>query len=281
MISIIICCRKKKIDFELELNIQMTIGCEYELIVIDNSENKYSIFEAYNLGIEQSKGEYLCFIHDDILFHTQDWGNVISNIFASDAYIGLIGIAGAKMKTKMPSAWWDCPKEYKMLNIIQHLNSNIVEHQQIGWRENTIEEVVVIDGVFMVAKKLSFLRFNEKMFGFHNYDMNLSLECLINNYKIVVTKEILIEHFSLGTLNESWYTSTIKFRKLYRRYLPLKIDSLNSGVLKFAEIQNGMCFTMGLLALGNKKESLKYWLQLLLLKPYSKFHFKFLKRLIQ
>jgi hypothetical protein len=34
---------------------KLTIGCEYELIIIDNSENKYSIYEAYNLGIERYK----------------------------------------------------------------------------------------------------------------------------------------------------------------------------------------------------------------------------------
>jgi hypothetical protein len=49
------------------------IGCEYESIIIDNSENRYSIFEAYNLGIDKSKYEYLCLMHDDILIYTIEW----------------------------------------------------------------------------------------------------------------------------------------------------------------------------------------------------------------
>jgi len=109
MISIIICSRKSIIDVRLSENLNDTIGCEYELIIIDNSENKYSIFEAYNLGIQRSTGNYLCFIHDDILFHTLVWGNVIKSIFQSDLNIGLIGVAGAKLKTKMPSGYWNCP----------------------------------------------------------------------------------------------------------------------------------------------------------------------------
>lgn len=71
-----------------------TVGYTYELIVIDNSEYKYSIFEAYNLGIERSSGEYLCFIHDDILFHSQDWGKAVEGIFNDDVKIGLIGNFG-------------------------------------------------------------------------------------------------------------------------------------------------------------------------------------------
>ena len=71
MISIIICSRTQAISKDLSENVQNTVGCDHELVIIDNSENQYSIFEAYNLGIKQSKGEYLCFAHDDILFHTK------------------------------------------------------------------------------------------------------------------------------------------------------------------------------------------------------------------
>lgn len=73
MISVIICSRAKIIKTNLFENIKNTIGCNYELIVIDNSENKFSIFQAYNLGIEKSLGDYLCFLHDDVFIHTDGW----------------------------------------------------------------------------------------------------------------------------------------------------------------------------------------------------------------
>jgi glycosyltransferase involved in cell wall biosynthesis len=72
MISIIICSRNLGIDPKLSTNITSTIGCEYELIVIDNSQNKYSIFQAYNIGIEKSTSEIICFVHEDVLFHSKD-----------------------------------------------------------------------------------------------------------------------------------------------------------------------------------------------------------------
>ena len=62
MISVIICSRTSTIGTALSENIKNSIGCEYELISIDNSKNTYSIFEAYNLGIQKSKFDFLCFI---------------------------------------------------------------------------------------------------------------------------------------------------------------------------------------------------------------------------
>jgi len=51
MISIIICSRTASISDELTQNINQTIGIPYELVIIDNSDNLYSIFSAYNEGV--------------------------------------------------------------------------------------------------------------------------------------------------------------------------------------------------------------------------------------
>ena len=82
MISIIICNRKKVLDPKLENNIKSTIGIEYEIINIDNSDNRYNIFQAYNKGIQKSKYPYICFMHDDILYHTVNWGKNIIDYLA-------------------------------------------------------------------------------------------------------------------------------------------------------------------------------------------------------
>ena len=120
MISIIICSRTKTITPVLLENIKNTVGANYELIVIDNSENNYSIFEAYNLGIKKSKSELLCFIHDDVLLHTNNWGTILIDIFNNNKNLGLLGVAGAKVKTKMPSPWWNCHYSQQVIKIIQH-----------------------------------------------------------------------------------------------------------------------------------------------------------------
>ena len=247
MISIIICSRTQNISFNLSENIKNTIGYAYELIVIDNAKNKYSIFEAYNLGIKKCKGEYWCFMHDDIFIHTDGWGTIINHIFNENPDVGLIGVAGAKIKTKMPSAWWDCPEDQKVINIIQHFPNRESVKWQRGFEKEQNVEVVAIDGVFMVGKRDSAIGFDERLEGFHNYDLYLSLTYHLNRYKVVVTQNILLEHFSLGVTNKSWFESTLHFDALFKNVLPLKVENaVSTKQLKIQEFKNGMYFCSNL-----------------------------------
>lgn len=280
MISLVICSRSKWISSELEKNIKDTIGLTYELIIIDNSKNDRSIFEAYNIGIERSSGDIICFLHDDIFIHTKNWGKIIEQLFWEKPEAGLIGIAGSKIKTKMPSAWWDCPEEQKVINIIQHFKEPEREQEKWykGFNTDSEVEVAVIDGVFIALRKDESIYFNDTMKGFHNYDMNISLEYAKKGYKILVTNKILIEHFSIGTISKSWYKSTSQLHKVYAGFLPLKMDSttLESSISK-QEFENGVNFINGLLKYDLRKQAFYYWMYLIKLKPYSKFHWRFLK----
>jgi glycosyltransferase involved in cell wall biosynthesis len=275
MISVIICSRNSIISDNLQGNIDATIGCEYELIVIDNSQNKYSIFEAYNLGIEKSQGAYLCFIHDDILFHTHGWGEVVNRIFEEDKKMGLFGIAGSKSKTRMPSAWWDSPVKNHVINLMQHRNDGTLEKQVVGFEKKSVQEyVVVIDGVFMVMRKINGISFNSKMKGYHNYDLNISFEYLIKGFKIGVTKKILIEHFSQGNLDKAWYASTLKMHNLYNKYLPFTTDDIKIGL---DETGNGIYFIAKAIQMGEINVAIKVWIKLFYYNPLSKLHFKIFK----
>lgn len=282
MISIIICSRTPQLSQVLYQNIEETIGCAHELIVIDNSENKYSIFRAYNLGIQKSKGDFWCFMHDDILLHTKNWGFELLKIFNNDSKIGLIGVAGAKMKTKMPSAWWDCPEDQKVINIKQHMKNNTIQDWRQGWSDNSIEQVAVIDGVFMVAKRDINIIFDTKLKGFHNYDLSLSLLYQQNKYKVVVTQNILLEHFSLGIINKEWFQSSLQFDALFKSSLPIIIEkSLSDRQFKVQEFKNGVQFCINLVNNDLKIKAIPYWIRLFFIKPISKFHYIFLKLLLK
>lgn len=272
MISIIICSRDVNLKPVLIENIQQTIGYEYELIVIDNSENKYSIFEAYNLGIEKSLGSFLCFVHDDVQFHTQNWGCILESIFDSDKNIGLIGLAGAKVKTRMPSAWFNCDNNVSVYNLIQHVSKHNKEDWFFGFVKQR-EELVVIDGFFMVMKKECQVYFNTSLKGFHNYDLNLSFEVFNKGYRIIGTNEIVVEHYSLGNVNKDWVKSTYQIHKLYNKLLPLSLEINKNN--KEHEIKNAKRFINKSLSFGLKSIAFKVWLELFLLKPISKYHFRF------
>lgn len=273
MLSVIICSRTQTISEDLSENIKITIGCVYELIVIDNSESKYSIFEAYNLGIEKSKGDYCCLMHDDILIHTIGWGNIVQDVFKNDPEIGLIGVAGSKIKTKMPSAWWGCQSNQIVVNIIQHGQNKDIEKANFGFKNDDNVEVVFIDGVFMAMRKDERIQFNKLMIGFHNYDLNISFEYKKNGYKIFVTNKILIEHFSSGIINEEWVNSAYKIHALYKNNLPLK--TIESSITKNIEVTNAKDFINECLKFKTYGIAYSVWWKLFCLYPYSKYHLKF------
>lgn len=279
MLSIIVCSRTSDISLLLHENLEKTVGCIYELIIIDNSENSYSIFEAYNLGIQKSKFEFLCFIHDDINIQTQDWGKAILDIFSTDSKIGLIGIAGSKIKSKMPSPWWNCPESQRIINIIQHYNHKDKEIMISGFDENSNIEASVIDGVFMAARKKERIQFAPEMKGFHNYDLNISLEYKKQGYKVIITNQVLLEHFSTGKLNGDWVKSCYYIHQKYKSILPL--SNKTGTVSKETEIANAVNFIEECLTFKKYNIAFFIWLRLFILHPRLKWQIRSLKRILK
>lgn len=279
MISIICCCRDKlKADLLID-NIRETIGCIHEIILIDNSSNQYSIFKAYNIGIGRSKYPYLCFIHDDVVFHTNNWGQVVLSVFSSNKKIGLIGIAGSTIKTKAPSGWWQCDDTLKQINIIQHSPNNVVQHWKYGTDAESIIPVATIDGVFMSYRKEVGSLFDEKMEGFHGYDLALSLDVVKKGYINVVTKQIDIEHFSLGTINKNWYLNTLYISNIYKNLLPIKIT--NDVNIAKLEYDNSIKFISSYFNFGISWAILIIWIKLFFNRPNDRAHVLILKKFIK
>lgn len=278
IISIIICSRKEVLNKDLEKNILETIGCDYELIVINNSNNIYSIFEAYNIGISRSQTSFLVFIHEDVVFHTMNWGIKLLQLFEENPQFGLIGVAGSKIKTKTPSGWWDCETHYKLVNIIQHFDDGNIERQRMGFKSNNLEEAAVIDGVFLAYRKLKNVGFINNFEGFHGYDLNLCFEVFLKGFKIGVTDLILIEHYSIGTINKDWLRSIIKIHDLYKYILPLKVipyGGINDEIFSIERLLNKLIY------FKERKLFIRYWFKLLMLKPNSKYHRKLIKTILK
>ena len=156
--SIIICSRKSKIAEGLVVNIHDTIGVEHEIILIDNSENEYSIYEAYNKGLDSSIGDVVIFLHEDVIFHNNEWGKKLFTVFENYPKVGLVGIAGGKVKTKMPSGWWHGNEN--VLFLIQHFKERSSKLWNNGFGNEPYVEVAAIDGVFMAMKKEEEIRFD-------------------------------------------------------------------------------------------------------------------------
>lgn len=276
-ISIIICSRNKNLSDEYRKNIDLTIGCDYDLIVIDNSNKEYSIFEAYNYGIERSKSEILCFVHDDIRFHTINWGRKLKKLFKDNPEFSLIGVAGAQTKSKTPSGWWDCKSKDMLIHIIQDFPDGTSKYQNSGFDDHNLREAAAIDGVFMAFRKSTNVRFNSRFKGFHGYDLNLGFEVIQKGYKIGVTNQIIIQHFSLGSLNVEWLRSIKKIHETYNHLLPFKVGQ---GDLNEQEWLN----TRRLVEQCRKNKAWSlffyYWYRLFLQKQKPGFHIEILKKVL-
>lgn len=219
MISIIICSRSSDIPSSFRKNIELTIGVNYEIIVIDNSKNEYSIFSAYNQGVGRSLYPYLCFVHDDIMFRTDNWGKKLIR-HLNDQETGIIGIAGGKIMAKVPAQW---SSEGKYKNIIQHRKNKIYRGKEPGDFSGIRQSVILLDGVFLSMRRNFFdeISFDEKIEGFHGYDHDICAQSIVSGFKNYVVYDILLEHFSAGKGDARFYNNLITISKKWEKHLPL------------------------------------------------------------
>ena len=202
MVSIVICSVSPIYLAALIKNINQTIGLPFQVIAIDNSINKFGICKVYNQGAEQAIYETLCFVHEDVEFATQNWGNIIVQ-HLNDKKVGLIGLAGGDAKSSVPSSW-SIPVVSNQINIFQHSKdkSKAAKHIVETHIPNSIkQQVVALDGVFLCTRKDVFanFRFDEDNFkGFHGYDIDYSLQ-VNTQYQVFVIFDIVVHHFSEGT----------------------------------------------------------------------------------
>jgi len=222
MISIIISTHKPELFEAVKVSIEETIGVAYEIIGVENHA-RYSICEAYNIGERQAKYPYLCFVHEDVLFKTKDWGKSLISIMEADKSIGLIGIAGTKFRSSYPSSIGQGP------GLRRFLRGNIYHWDKykdfdVSILKSDIDNVVCIDGVFMFSKKDVFqhCRFDEQLLThFHGYDIDFSLQIFFQGYRVIVDRKILLSHYSNGNYAEQNTKANRLIGKKWKRKLPV------------------------------------------------------------
>lgn len=225
LISIIICSRQSQIEPNFAENIKQTIGCDYELIAIDNHDNKYSIFQAYTKGLEQSKGDILCFMHDDIKFMSSNWGRILQEHFAKYEKCGCIGIAGGHILPKCITGWSLCG--ICSVNIMQ----GKYEGNEQKFIENKIDSlrreptiVASLDGVLLCFPKTIFekIKWDTETFnGFHFYDTDICMQVNKSGYECHIDWDILLAHRSPGNANKSFFETGEKWLKKWENELPI------------------------------------------------------------
>lgn len=280
MISLIICSRRPDIPQLLKDNISETIGVEYELVVIDNSKNQYSIFQAYNEGVRRSQYPYLCFMHDDVLYHTQDWGKNVVEHF-QDEKVGLIGTFGTHFLPKTPSGWYQS-KVVSGGGLISISKNGVIELECVGdythFNDQLSIEAVAVDGLWFCAPKSIFseVSFDEINFkGFHCYDLDICLQIRKAGFQVRIISDILLDHTtSTGKFPVEWVKNTLLLFNKWKEELPQVVGvDLSTIEMKAREDMVGEVFLwMSAYAhnsdeLENVRNSKAYRLGKFILKP--------------
>jgi len=227
MISVIVCSKFEAIPDNFRESLEQTIMTTYEIVHIDNSKNSHSIFEAYNLGVKRSKFPFLCFVHEDVIFHTKEWGNKLINHLKIDQ-TGIIGVAGCGLISPLPGQWNDM---FHAMNIIQSSSKrkNTPKKYYISSELSTAPwPAVALDGVFLAMRKDLFqkIHFDDSIPGFHSYDLDICMQAHVAGFRNFVVDDILIEHYSRGNFNTEFYVNTFKVFQKWSDYLPAFVKEL-------------------------------------------------------
>lgn len=232
MLSFIICSIHPEEARRLSENIASTIGVEHEIIIIDNRNSNNGICTIYNKGANMAKGDNLCFLHEDILFHGNNWGYAIEKQL-SFPDTGIIGFMGATYKSLSPSGW-NVKKEINRSHFIQSQGGVQRKSSEIRGK---FSPCTVLDGacLFMrrsVWQEHPFDEINIK--GFHCYDIDICLQTTAANLVNYVCGTVWIEHFSSGSFSSQWATTTLELHEgKWKQWLPLAAKNLTNKELAY------------------------------------------------
>jgi hypothetical protein len=236
MISIIICSINPERCEEILKNISETIGIDYETIIFDNRRENWGICRVYNHCAEKAKYPFLCFVHEDILFGTKNWGKTIIDFIAETPDCGVIGFAGGFQAQKNFSSWWAGETRK---NVWDGYNGKNGTYLKINYRNHRYSnpdgepssQVICIDGLFQFVRKSIWeeIKYDEITFlGFHFYDVDFSLGASekYNNYVLL---NIDVFHDSEGHTNAEYIKNMFIFQKKWNKKLPKNIISRTGG----------------------------------------------------
>ena len=223
-IAVVVCSKKKSEENkDFVEHIKNTCGCDTHVYMIHNPDGvSLSKIYADMLVNKEIDSDVIVFIHDDIEFLKKGWGKEVLRQFNEHEDYGIIGVAGSAQFDEN-GAWWNYQKKYGQVLHRNEGKSWLTAFSPL--LDKDLEDVVVIDGVFMaVHKKRISENFNRELEGFDFYDIWF---CLANYFagkcKIGVTTNIRIAHNSIGRLKDSWYKNREIINNTFGNKFPVEL----------------------------------------------------------
>lgn len=222
VISVVISTRKR--DEKYVDGIKKILSHPKSEVLVYENDNQYSLSEVYNKGLNESKNDIVVFIHDDLIIDEKNITPKIVKLFNKNPDYGIIGIAGTTLLTT--GKWWE--DRSTMYGVVGHIQNNKRHVNKYSKQTfiDTLKEVVVVDGLFMmVHKKRIKHTFNEEFKDFHFYDLPICVENFLDGVKIGVTTRFDVTHKSIGEVNKKWEKNKYLFEALYEKNFPIIVEN--------------------------------------------------------
>jgi hypothetical protein len=248
-------------------SIKNTIGINFETIIFDNREKKLDICQVYNYCAAKAKFPYLCFIHEDIIMPTVNWGKNMIEFAEKTPECGIIGFAGGTIVKKNFLSWWCGTKaRYRFYDLNIGGKACHIDGLSCKYNNPDNEEfakVITLDGVFLflskdVWKDNPFDEERIKGFHFYNADFSFGIAQKKQNY-VCLTADIY--HFSVGSHDKTYDENARIFQKKWKQALPYSISNQKAGIID--EIDTALILFIHSIRHGvTIKDSVKHFLEI-------------------
>lgn len=247
-------------------SIRKTIDVDFEILSSLHA-SELGLSSIYNKLALSANYKYLIFIHDDIYFESFDWGSKIIKLL-TEQNIGLVGLMGATYKSAYISLWTSCDSSLYRISLSNNLND--------------YSEVVTLDGCFLAMRKevFTYYHFDEKMRGFHGYDLDICLQ-MNSHLKVVVANNINFQHLSNGNKNEKWFNDTYYVHKKWKSILPVFVAQISAYEKKHSDYLS-LADQFNSIKLFSKNQNVLFFIYAKMLLKYFRFNkLRYTKQLLK
>lgn len=203
----VICVFNNQEQLEEQLKASLEFQrANYELIAIDNRENKFkSAAGALNYGSEKASGEILIYSHQDIYLKRPDEIERFAAAIEKCPLGTIVGAQGVREPKKL---------YYTNLTWGKALDKRIVE----DYKEDLYAVSCVDEGFFgMKRETWNLLRFNEDLCdNWHLYSVEMCLHTRKLGNKVYVFPTQM-HHFSRGVISLGYMNNLKKLCEVYRK----------------------------------------------------------------
>lgn len=225
-ISIVVCSRYNDERREAIVGkIRNSCECNNDILFMYNPDGVAltKIYNSFLFGAD-NKNDVTVFVHDDVDFLKKGWGAEILRLFNKHKDYGIIGVAGSAYFDES-AAWWRYDDKYGQV---------LHRHDGKSWvtafsplLKDDLQEVCVIDGLFMAVSKSRITHAFDEDFKFDFYDVSFCLSNFLDRKagRIGVTTNIRLAHNSIGEMRDDWYTSRELLNEKYKDYYPIKVQN--------------------------------------------------------